>query len=185
MSASPLIIDIVSLHQKPGTVATIEVALAKGDRRAKLIDELVLAGSDVQAKSIGATLEFESRGQQMNVSGPVAVLWQAPCRRCLEPTEGQTVVEVNEIFHVHPNEGEMYPLGEHELDLTPMLREAVLLNLPLNPICDQMCTGPEPQRFPTTVESDEKSEGEAGGAGGSAEKPVDPRWGPLSELKFD
>lgn len=174
MSNSALIIDIVQLHQKQGSKRDITVTLQSGERGAKIFDELLLEGSEIQCGTIEASLELESRSVQVNVNGDIAIGWSGPCRRCLEATSGTQNVSVAEIFHVHPIEGETYPLGEHELDLTPMVREVVLLNLPLNPLCDSQCPGPAPKRFPTKTQVDSEEL-----------PPVDPRWGPLSELKFD
>lgn len=185
---SQLIIDIVSLHQKPGTKRDIDLLVKRGDRGTKLFQELELAGAQIECVSVAAQLELESRSSQVNVNGELAIGWIAPCRRCLETTDGTQKCEVSEIFHISPIEGETYPLGEHELDLTPMVRETALLNLPLNPICDSECLGPEPDRFPTTTEQDPKNSGADTGDGdvdGGTEAPMDPRWGPLSELKFD
>ena len=83
---------------------------------------------------------------------------------------------MQEIFERVPVEGETYALGENEVDLEPMVRESVLLNLPVAPLCSESCSGPDPERFPTTVASDDAEPAEA--------KP-DPRWAALDELSFD
>jgi uncharacterized protein len=51
-----------------------------------------------------------------------------------------------------------------------MVRDALLLALPLAPLCEEACAGPEPGGHPL-------------GAGG---EPVpDDRWAALKDLKFD
>ena len=47
-----------------------------------------------------------------------------------------------------PVEGETYPLGRDPLDLEPVLREALALALPLAPLCDEACAGPDPEAHP-------------------------------------
>jgi uncharacterized protein len=67
-------------------------------------------------------------------------------------------------------------LAENDVDLEPMVRETVLLNLPIAPLCREDCAGPDPSRFPTTVEVEPQPD---------AEPPADPRWAALSEITFD
>ena len=45
-----------------------------------------------------------------------------------------------------PVEGETYPLDGDRLDLEPMVRDAVLLALPLAPLCDGGLPGPRTRR---------------------------------------
>lgn len=110
------------------------------------------------------------------VSGTARGRWSVPCRRCLEPMEGDLVAEIQELFEVNPTEGETWALREalqdDGLDLGPMLREVALVCLPLAPLCGPGCEGPAPDRFPTGPPLGEES-------------PVDPRWSVLDELTFD
>lgn len=110
------------------------------------------------------------------VSGTARGIWSVPCRRCLEPMEGDLVVEIQELFEVDPTEGETWALREalqgDGLDLGPMLREVALVCLPLAPLCGVECEGPAPDRFPT-------------GPPLGGDLPVDPRWSALDELTFD
>ena len=78
-----------------------------------------------------------------------------------------------------PADGETYALGKDEVDLEPMVRETVLLNLPVAPLCSETCEGPDPDRFPTSVVIDEPLEEEP------PEPAVDPRWAGLAQLTFD
>jgi len=73
-------------------------------------------------------------------------------------------------------EGETYLLAENEVDLEPMVRETVLLNLPVAPLCSEDCAGPDPDRFPTTVVVEPDPD---------EPPPADPRWAALSEITFN
>ena len=59
------------------------------------------------------------------------------------------------MFEPDPVEGETYPLGRDEIDLEPALREALALALPLAPLCDEDCSGPDPDAHPVTTAPDE------------------------------
>lgn len=122
-------------------------------------------------------VELEAQGAEVLLTGEVRFEWQGDCRRCLEVTHGQERVELREVFERAPVEGETWPLGTDHVDLEPVVREAVLLTLPLVPLCSPDCRGPAPERFPATVEGTD--ENDAGGG------PVDPRWAALDQLHFD
>jgi uncharacterized protein len=79
------------------------------------------------------------------------------------------------VFEASPVEGETFPLVGEQVDLAPMLREALALGLPLAPLCADDCAGPAPEAHPVRVPDD---------AAGDA-RPTDPRWAALDELRFD
>lgn len=110
----------------------------------------------------------------LSVIGSLNVTWVGECRRCLEPTEGVTPIDVQEIYERDPTEGETYTLPKDRLDLEPMVRELVLLGLPLAPLCGAECAGPAPGEFPATVESETDEEPR-----------IDPRWAALDQVVFD
>jgi uncharacterized protein len=107
--------------------------------------------------------------------------WTGECRRCLEATGGELEATLSEVFEPDPVEGETYPLGRDHLDLEPAVREALALALPLAPLCDEACAGPDPGGHPVTVEPDDTDD-ESDDHGG---EPADPRWAALDQLRFD
>ena len=80
---------------------------------------------------------------------------------------------MREVFEPHPTEGETYPLRGEQVDLEPMVRDAVLLALPLAPLCGDDCRGPGARRLPDRARPR------------TSEAPADPRWAALSQLEFD
>jgi uncharacterized protein len=79
-------------------------------------------------------------------------------------------LDVEEVFETRPVEGETYPLDGDQLNVEPLVRDAVLLALPLAPLCEVACPGPEPEEHPIGTDT------------GSS---IDPRWSALGELKFE
>jgi uncharacterized protein len=111
---------------------------------------------------LGALLEIS--GRTVSVRGKLEGNWDALCSRCLVPLEGRLVVEVNEALQC----------SDEEVDLAPLVRDLVLVNLPWHPLCREDCLGLCPRC------GGNRNEGEC-----SCEGPEpDPRWGPLGELKF-
>ena len=136
----------------------------------------VIAG---QSCAVDLTLEGLSSGEVM-VWGQLRAAWQGECRRCLEPVTGEVEVKVKELFERHPQEGETYLLQDEAISLGELVREALLLNAPLAPLCSAECLGPSPDVLAVssadTAPPPDSSE---------QERPKDPRWAALDELVFD
>lgn len=98
--------------------------------------------------------------------GTITAHWQAECSICLAELDEDLTVTVNELFEPEPVEGETYPLEGHELDLEQLVRDAILLELPLAPTCDSVGRGPCSTELAAAHEP----------------PPPDPRWSVLSEL---
>jgi len=80
----------------------------------------------------------------ITVDGTVTAAWLGECRRCGGPVAGRTSARVRERFAPAggtDRDEEAYPLERDELDLEPLARDAVLLELPLAPLCADDCAG--------------------------------------------
>ena len=161
-------VPVADLLAQPGTRRSL--------RRRVVLDDLTTSAASVPPESeIQVDLVLEAiGGGALTATGRVAAPWTGTCRRCLEPVSGEAEVEVREVFETRPVEGETYPLAGEQVDLEPMVRDAVLLALPLAPLCGDDCQGPAPDEFPT---------GPADVA--ADEPPLDPRWAALSDLELD
>lgn len=169
MAKSAYVVDITPLKRQPGKQHQFLLSTPPPAG-------VVLESAEVTATELHIDLQLEFAGEELIAQGAIKVDWNGPCRRCLEQQDGTSAVETREIFQRKPIEGETYYLDENEVDLEPMVREVVLLNLPVAPLCSADCAGPDPDRFPTSVVADEDSD---------AEPPADPRWAALSEITFD
>lgn len=134
----------------------------------------VLADADIQFAGT-----VEAQGATVIVQGAVRATWEGECRRCLEPTGGEIVVELREVFEPEPVEGETFPLDDELIDLEPVLREAVALGLPVAPLCAEDCAGPDPEAHPVGgTEGDDRD-------GDEQPRERDPRWSILDQLHLD
>ena len=169
MARSVLRIGVMELRRRPGTQRDVHIATPLPDlgiTSARVPDD-----ADVQ---VGGVLEAIEGA--ITISGTVTAPWVGDCRRCLEPVEGTIEATLSEVFEATPVEGETYPLEGDEVDLERVVRDAVLLSLPLAPLCRSDCAGPAPESFPATVSGDDDDDGE---------RPPDSRWAALDELTFD
>ena len=150
-----------------------------------VLDDLRVGDVVVVDGRVAVDLEAEARGSDVVVSGAVRAVWTGTCRRCLAEVGGEVNLAVREVLSSDPDGvvgsgepgdasslGDAYPLGDDEADVEPVVRDAVLLALPLSPLCDEGCGGPDPDRFPTA------SSHHAG-----AEEGGDPRWAALDVLR--
>lgn len=174
---------------RPFVVSTGELFRHPGARqRMRLGGPLsgVALSSARLADDVQADLTLEAQGSTLTVTGRVVGHWTGECRRCLRETRGDLVVGLQEIFEPDPVEGETYRLDADHVDLEPALRETLALALPLAPLCDEACAGPDPDDHPVTVERGAEPDGEAQGANGdNGAAPADPRWSALDALRFD
>lgn len=164
----PFVVGIAEQRRAPGTVRAISVA---GPLPGLVLsDAWVPDDADVSAD---LHLEILVDGR-LTAAGTVAAPWQGRCRRCLQEVSGELEIGVGEVFEPHPPDGaETYPLGTDRVDLEPMLRDAVLLALPIAPLCREDCPGPDPDEHPVRTEDDDETPA------------PDPRWSVLGELRFD
>ncbi len=125
---------------------------------------------DGSALALDAVLD--SLGDSIAVSGTVTYEWVGSCRRCLGPVGGAETAEVRELDSRLGDE-DTFPLEGDEIDLEPLIREAVLLDLPVAPLCSDDCRGPAPDLYPAEPEADPDPD---------AAPPRDPRWAALDDL---
>ncbi|MEA3078292.1 MAG: hypothetical protein QOF60_3200, partial [Actinomycetota bacterium] len=102
-------------------------------------------------------------------SGTISAPWRAECTRCLGPAQGRIDFGFRELFEKVPRDGESYRLGHDSIDMEPLVREQVLLELPLVPLCAADCQG-----LCATCGAD-LNQGECG----CDHTDVDPRWAAL------
>ena len=156
-------IDVVELRRK--------LATRRSFQREATMSGLAVGSTFVpEDEPVSVELDLESVSGGVVVAGMIRAVWEGECRRCLEPVRGAVEVEVQELFADAGDPDEIYPIDGDDIDLRPMVRDAIVLNLPLAPLCRPDCLGPDPERFPALVEG---------------EGPVDRRWAGLSELRFD
>ena len=135
----------------PSTSTTLRIPLAAALRHpgnarpvvvAAELDGLSGIAAEVAAGSpVAVDLMLERVPEGIVVRGTLTAAWNAACSRCLEPVAGEISVHVDELFETHPLEGETYKLDEDVIDLEPMVRDALLLELPLAPLCADDCAG--------------------------------------------
>lgn len=123
-----------------------------------------------------AALRAESVVEGILVTGSIEANTNLECARCLKAFRGEVGLEVCELFVAPGHEGaddDAYRVSGTDIDLEPMVRDAVVLALPLKPLCDEACSGlcARCGRALTNGSCD------------CEEEELDPRWAALSQLR--
>ena len=131
---------ITRLRKDPGTVISFEFSGTIPDL--KVVSSYV--DDDEEITAVGTA---ESVHGGIMITGTISTRWKGECRRCLGPASGSLEVFVRELFErVEPDspqlfEGEIYPYTGDIIDLQEMVKDQVLLELPLAPLCREECKG--------------------------------------------
>lgn len=120
------------LLRQPGTVRSISTRLPA---EAFEIDDERVAGA------IAIELAVVSNVDGIVVSGALVVPWRAPCRRCLTEVVEAATVSIDELYQDDVTDEEAFAIEGDQIDLAPMVREYVLLELPDAPLCRDECAG--------------------------------------------
>jgi uncharacterized protein len=138
MRASPFIFPIGDLLRSdalPRRVA-IEIPVHWGVELTKTAPDVPLRADLTLAHVSGGIL----------VRGSVSVAVDNVCHRCLTQTREQLELEVAQMFVPEPgddahdaNEADEYELDGDMIDLEPMLRDEVVLAMPMLPTCGDDC----------------------------------------------
>lgn len=170
---SPFVLDTRELGRRPGAMKRLR----------RPVPVPAYLGVELIRVPAGATLDLdillESVMEGVLASVTVTVPADGECGRCLDPFSHELVVELQELY-AYPDSptddttdaDEVRRLHEDLLDLEPALRDAVVLALPTNPLCDDDCPGLCPE---CGMHWDELPPEHA-------HEQVDPRWEALRKL---
>ena len=123
-------------------------------------------------------LRLEAVMEGVLVTGTAQASLTGECVRCLEPISDEIEVRFQELFvyddrEVDPDEElEVSKLQDDLVDLEPLLRDAVVLALPFQPLCQDDCPGLCAECGARLADDPDHTHGE----------PVDPRWAALATL---
>lgn len=89
--------------------------------------------------SITGTLVLS--GKNVFVDGEIEYKLNACCSRCLKETLYENVVGFDEEFSENAADEDAYKFSKGLVDLTDMVREKIILSMPLSVLCKEDCKG--------------------------------------------
>jgi len=163
---------------RPVLVPVSDLLAAPGRRRElegrRILEDLAIGGGAIADDAVDVRLTLEAQAGRIICAGEVRACWELECRRCLGPVRLPVAPAVTEVFESTPVEGDTFPLDGEVVDLAPMLREVVLLTLPLAPLCGESCGGPTEGSYYTAPPTEDPSDPGAR---------RDPRWAALDDFQ--
>jgi uncharacterized protein len=173
---APLVLDTRELGRRPGS------------QRQKSFSAPAPADLGIEVLRVpeGSPIEFDIRLEAVMegvlVTGTAAAGLDGECVRCLEPIHDDIEVDFQELFVYEEKDDETDEedsgtsrLEGDLLDLEPLLRDAVVLSLPFQPLCRDDCPG-------LCIECGARL---ADDPDHQHEEPIDPRWAALQGLTQD
>ncbi|WP_067202631.1 YceD family protein [Microbacterium sp. XT11] len=133
-------------------------------------------GEGIVAFDAGSELDIDVRLESVHegilVSGTADGEYTGVCGRCLTDIARPVEVEFQELF-AYPGEEETdFEVQDDHVDLETLVRDAAVLSLPFQPVCQPDCPGLDPITGERLTES----------AGTEQAAPIDPRWSALQQI---
>lgn len=110
-------------------------------------DLFVTSSRIIPEEPAGFDGQLEAAHPGVMVRGRVFGSWQGECVRCLEEARGQISTQVDEIFEPkelidqYEEPDEIYTYEFEQVDLEPLVCDALVLELPVVPLCSSDCRG--------------------------------------------
>lgn len=136
----PLVLDTRELGRRPGSMRTVRFPAPAPERLG--VELIGVPAGD----PLDLDLRLESVMEGVLVSGTATVPLTGECGRCLEPVSETLTVDLQELFAYPESDADdddegLARMEGDLLDLEPVLRDAVVLALPLTPLCQPDCAG--------------------------------------------
>ncbi|HEX3087027.1 MAG TPA: YceD family protein [Ilumatobacteraceae bacterium] len=163
---NPLLINAAELLRRPGSERRFDLQPTVSDLG--LVDPRFDPDATVEV-----SLRLESLTDGLVVDGQIRAPWADSCRRCLTDAEGMVVSEVTELYQQVITDPDAFEIVGDQIDLGAMIREHILLEAPLAPLCRPDCAG----LCPTCGTDLNLSTCDC------VASDVDPRWEALTQLK--
>ena len=134
-----------------------------------------------EGSAVHLDLRLEAVMEGVLVSGTAEAGLEGECARCLDPIVDTVRVDLQELFvyddlhHDHrgdDQDDDVSRLEDDLVDLEPLLRDAVVLALPFQPLCSEDCPGLCTECGARLRDDPDHRH----------EDPIDPRWAALGDL---
>ena len=174
---APLVLDTRELSRRPGSQREVTLTVPAPTE----------LGIEVLHVPEGASVELDLRLEAVMegvlITGSATADLEGECVRCLDPIVERLDVRFQELYFYDDlknqapaeEDDDVSMLRDDLLDLEPLLRDAVVLALPFQPLCEDECPGLCTECGASYKEDPDHTH----------EAPIDPRWAALTALEQD
>jgi len=165
----------------PYTVTVHDLVHRAGEMREHLLTVTVPSqlGEGLLKVPEGAPLEIDLRLEGLHdgilASAHVSGTAVGECSRCLKAIEQPVEVDLAELFAYSADEAFDYQVHDDLVDLEPVVRDAVVLSLPFQPVCRPDCPGLDPETGERLEDVPDRQ----------PRVQVDPRWSALAGFQAE
>ncbi|MFO7691431.1 MAG: DUF177 domain-containing protein [Cryobacterium sp.] len=161
---TPYTVDVRDLINRPGTMQERHLDIVVPE---DLGAGLVAVKAD---STLSADLRLEAMHEGILVSISVTGSAEGVCGRCLKDMVRPVRVEFAELFGYSQDEAFEFEILDDHVDVESLVRDAVVLSLPFQPVCRRDCPGLDSETGEPLDDSPELEPSEA----------TDPRWSALA-----
>ncbi|NUU06777.1 YceD family protein [Leifsonia sp. C5G2] len=136
---SPYAINVYDLERRPGAMREQRISIPV---TTKLGEGLI---SVPEGETIDLDLRLESMHEGILATGDAITTAVGVCGRCLIDIEQPVQVDFQELFAYPSDEAFDHEVHDDHVDLEPLIRDAVVLSLPFQPVCRPDCPGLDPE----------------------------------------
>jgi uncharacterized protein len=164
---TPYTVNVYDIIHRPGEMREQRIQLPVGEKM----------GEGLVSVPAGATIDLDLRLESMHegilVTAEAESTAVGVCGRCLTDIEQPVKVDIQELFAYSSDEAFDFEVHDDHVDLEPLIRDAVVLSLPFQPVCRPDCPGLDPESGERLADVPDR---EATGT-------VDPRWSALAAFQ--
>lgn len=164
---TPFTLNVYDLVHRPGEMREDDIQVSAVE---KLGEGLV---SVPAGQRIDLSVRLESVHEGILVSGDVSTRLSGICGRCLIEIDQPVKVDFQELFAYSSDEASDYEVHDDHVDLEPLVRDAVVLSLPFQPVCRPDCLGLDPKTGNRLADMPDSE----------PQPNIDPRWSVLEGFR--
>jgi len=162
----PLVISVKDLMHQAGEMRELTLDVSAPEKYGEAMAVVT------QGSALSVALRLEGLHEGILATGEIAATARAECVRCLDSFELPLQVDFQELFAYSSSEADSYTVVDDSLDLGDIIRDAVVLDLPFQPVCQPECYGLDPETGEKRTEP----------WFGPDTEGIDPRWQALGTL---
>lgn len=163
----PFVLPIRDIARQPGQMREHSLTVPAPEKWGEGL--LSVAGDE----PVDLSVRLESVHEGILVSAEIETTATGVCGRCLTDITQPVEVEFQELFGYSGDEAIDFEVQDDHVDLETPVRDAIVLSLPFQPVCQPDCPGLDPVS------------GEKLAPGTVLEHPIDERWAALKAYTPD